>query len=215
MKREDIQYFNSWSKSFKKCSMATIMKGLLNGIWISSNKDPEDIYRIFPKLITTETGGSAEVCKQFGTIPFEFSFDDSEFDENDKLIWKRKGRLMSGYKSSWALDRYEMRKAVTKTGLWYANKYKITKEEVKALHKKYGWDDESAYKELMTNRSDLMITTPTGYVYEAIDANDYKYIRAAFCPHFDTGYNWMDYPEKAGYPEIPNIDNRSYDWEAE
>jgi len=216
MKREDIQYFNSWAKSFKKATPAIIMRGLLEGIWVNSNKDPEDIYLVFPKLITEV--GSPEVMKHFGQCPFEFSFEDSETYHWEKEGRKHchKGRMMFSYGESWTLDKYEMRKAVTKTGLWYAKKYKITKEEVEALHKKYGWDDEAAYKELMTNRPDLMLKSSySDFKYAAIDADDYKYIRAAFCPHFDTMYNWMDYPEKAGYPEIPNIDNRDYDWEAE
>jgi len=216
MKREDIQYFNSWNKSFKKCSMATIMKGLLNGIWVNSNEDPEDIYLVYPKLITHT--GDPEVMKQFGQCPFEFYFEDSETYrwEKEGQKYAHKGRMMFTYGDAWALDKYEMRKAITKTGLYFAKKYKITKKEIEALHKKYGWDDESAYNELMSNRPDLKIKSKySDSVYDAIDARDYRYIRAAFCPHFDTGYNWMDYPEKAGYPEIPNIDNRDYDWEVE
>ena len=68
----------------------------------------------------------------------------------------------------------------------------------------------------MANRPDLKVKSKySDYIYDAISDWEYSYIRAAFCPHFDTMYNWMDYPEKAGYPEIPNIDNRPSGWEAE
>ena len=204
MKREDIQYFNSWAKSFRNCSPAQVMQAILNGIWISSNKDPEDIYLVFPKLIVRSRGSSAEVDKQFGMCPFEFALDDIETWEEDGFDHKkgdyiRKGRFINSFGESWTLDKYEMRKAITKRGLKFAKETKITKEEVEALHNKYGWDDEAAYKELMINRPDLMIKSEySDQVYPAIDAHIYKYIRAAFCPHCDTCYNWMDDPEKAG-----------------
>ena len=203
MKREDIQYFNSWAKSFRKCSPAQVMKGLLEGIWINSNKDPEDIYLIFPKLITNSRGTS-EIDKQFGLCPFEFALDDTETWEEDGFDHKKgdyikKGRFINSFGDSWWLDRYEARKAVTRIGLKKAKENKITKEEVIALHEKYGWDDEAAYKELMANRPDLMIKSKySDYIYPAIDDDEYKYIRAAFIPHCDTLYNWMDHPEKAG-----------------
>ena len=78
MKREDIQYFNSWAKSFRNCSVAQVMQAVIDGIWICSNKDPEDIYLVYPKLIVRSIGSSASVDKQFGLCPFEFSIEDGE-----------------------------------------------------------------------------------------------------------------------------------------
>jgi hypothetical protein len=218
MKREDIQYFNSWAKSFRNCSPAKVMQAVLNGIWIASNKDPEDIYLVYPKLIVRSIGSSAEVDKQFGLCPFEFAIEDSETYRWEKAGDKHphKGRDINAFGVSWHLDRYEMRKAVTKNGLEAAKEYKITKDEIVALHKKHGWDDEAMYQELIANRPDLWTTYGSkGEKYCNLHELAFKDIRAAFCPHFDTIYNWMDYPEKAGFPEIPNRDNRPYDWKAE
>ena len=221
MKREDINYFNSWAKSFRNCSVAQVMQAVLEGIWIASNKDPEDIYLVYPKLIVRSIGGSANVDKQFGLCPFEFSIEDGETyrwekEDKDKPSYHRrhKGRDINSFGISWCLDRYEMRKAVTKNGLETAKVYKITKEEIEALHKKHGWDDDAMYQELIENRQDLW-TAYNGGKYCNLHELAFKDIRAAFCPHFDTMYNWMDYPEKAGFPEIPNIENRNYDWKAE
>ena len=225
MKREDIQYFNSWAKSFSNCSPAQVMQAVLNGIWINSNKDPEDIYLVFPKLIVRSYGSSAEVDKQFGLCPFEFAIEDGEtyrWEKEDKEAGKpsykcrHKGRDINAFGVSWCLDRYEMRKAVTRSGLELAERYKITKEEIVALHKKHGWDDDAMYQELIANRPDLWSTLPSGK-NKWCDLHElaFKDIRAAFCPHFNTMYNWMDYPEKAGFPEIPNIKNRDYDWKYE
>ena len=225
MKREDIKYFNSWAKSFRKCSPAQVMQAILEGIWIASNKDPEDIYLVYPKLIVRSLGGSAEVDKQFGLCPFEFSIEDSEtyrWEKEDKEANKpsyqcrRKGRDINAFGDSWALDRYEMRKNVTRVGLELAERYNITKEEIVALHKKHGWDDDAMYQELIANRPDLWSSFHEGGK-KFCNLHDlaFKDIRAAFCPHFDTGYNWMDYPEKAGFPEIPNIDVRPYGWKQE
>lgn len=222
MKREDINYINSWAKSFRNCSPAKVMQAIIDGIWIASNKDPEDIYKVYPKLIVRSVGGSAQVNKEFGLCPFEFSIEDGETyewekEDKDKPSYghRHKGRDINGFGSSWHLDKYEMRKAITKNGLELAKRYKITKEEIVALHKKYGWDDDAMYKELIENRTDLWGSLHEGG-QKFCDLHDlaFKDIRAAFCPHFDTAYNWMDYPEKAGFPEIPNIDNRPYDWEA-
>lgn len=209
MKREDIRYFNSWAKSFRKATPAIIMKGLLEGIWVNSNKDPEDIYLVFPRLIVKSIDGCAEVDKQFGVCPFEFSFEDSEtyrWEKEGKHHYK--GRMMSGFGESWTLDKYEMRKAVTRVGLRLAKENKITKEEVEALHKKYGWDDAAAYKELMANRPDLKIkSNHSDYIYDAISDREYSYIRAAFIPHCNTLYNWMDAPEKAGIVYTKKIED--------
>ena len=223
MKREDINYFNSWAKSFKNCSPAMVMKAVIEGIWIASNKDPEDIYLVYPKLIVRSIGSSANVDKQFGMCPFEFSIEDGESyrwekedEKNNVPSYQRrhKGRDINSFGVSWHLDRYEMRKAVTRNGLEAAKSYKITKEEIEALHKKHGWDDDAMYQELIANRPDLW-TAYNGGKYCNLHELSFKDIRAAFCPHFDTMYNWMDYPEKAGFPEIPNRDNRDYDWKAE
>ena len=110
-----------------------------------------------------------------------------------------------------------MRKAITKRGLEAAKEHKITKEEIIELHKKHGWDDDAMYQELIANRPDLWDTYGKNgeNKYCNLHELDFKTIRAAFCPHFDTLYNWMDYPEKAGFPEIPNIEKRDYDWKAE
>ena len=218
MKREDIQYFNSWAKSFRNCSPAQVMQAVLEGIWIASNKDPEDIYLVYPKLIVRSIGSSAEVDKHFGMCPFEFSIEDSETYRWEKAGDKHphKGRDINAFGVSWHLDRYEMRKAVTKNGLEAAKEYKITKDEIVALHKKHGWNDEAMYQELIANRPDLWTTYGSkGEKYCNLHELAFKDIRAALCPHFDTIYNWMDYPEKAGFPEIPNRDNRPYDWKAE
>ena len=225
MKREDIQYFNSWAKSFRNCSVAQVMQAVLEGIWIASNKDPEDIYLVYPRLIVRSIGSSASVDKQFGLCPFEFAIEDGEtyrWEEEDKKnnipSYKRrhKGRDINSFGVSWHLDRYEMRKAITKRGLEDAKAYKITKEEIVALHKKYGWDDDAMYQELIANRPDLWSSfSEGGQKFCNLHELAFKDIRAAFCPHFDTLYNWMDYPEKAGFPEIPNIENRDYDWKAE
>lgn len=201
MKRKDLQYLNSWSKCFRKASVATVMKGLIEGIWVNSNKDPEDIYLVYPQLIIRSVGVNANIDKQFGTCPFEFSFEDGETyrwkKEGD--IHQYKGRMIMHYGETWWLDKYEARKAVTKYGLKLAKKYKITKEEVEALHDKYDWDDESAYKELMANKPYLTVKSEhSDYTYDVIDEYDYKHIRAAFIPHCDRLYNWMDNPEKAG-----------------
>ena len=223
MKREDIQYLNSWSKSFRKCSPAMVMKAVIEGIWISSNKDPEDIYLVYPRLIVRSRGGSAEVDKQFGLCPFEFAIEDGETyrwekEDKDKPYHQQrhKGRDINSFGVSWCLDRYEMRKAITKRGLEDAKAYNITKDEIVALHKKHGWDDDAMYQELIENRPDLWDTLPSGKNrWCNLHELAFKDIRAAFCPHFDTGYNWMDYPEKAGFPEIPNREHRDYDWKAE
>ena len=218
MKREDIAYFNSWEKCFKPASPAIVMRALTEGIWINSNKDPEDIYHVMPKLIVHPYDCYVENEKRFGMCPFEFSIEDGETYRWEKEEGKsrKKGRMIKDFGVSWALDRYEMRKAVTKNGLELAKEYKITKEEIIALHKKHGWDDEAMYQELIANRPDLWDTLPSGENKwcNLLDLA-FKDIRAAFCPHFDTLYNWMDYPEKAGFPEIPNINNRSYDWKQE
>lgn len=218
MKREDINYFNSWAKCFRKASPAQVMQAIIDGIWISSNKDPEDIYLVFPKLIVRSYREIAEVDKKFGLCPFEFSIEDGETYRWEKAGDKHahKGRDINMFGTNWHLDKYEMRKAVTKTGLELAKHYKITKDEIVALHKKYGWDDDAMYKELIENRPDLWSSLHEGG-QKFCNLHDlaFKDIRAAFCPHFDTIYNWMDYPEKAGFPEIPNIDNRPYDWEPE
>ncbi len=213
MKREDINYLNSWSKCFKKASIAQVIQGLIDGIWICSNYDPEDIYLVQPKLIVRST--CPDVDKEFGLCPFEFSIRDGEtYKKNIGSSAKageeiKKGRMINDFGYSWCLDKYEMRKAVTKIGLEHAKENKISKEEVEALHKKFGWDDEAAYKELMANRPDLMKKSSydSNYIYPAIDEDDYKYIRAAFIPHCDTLYNWMDYPQKAGI-DYPDIDHR-------
>ena len=226
MKREDIQYFNSWAKSFRNCSVAQVMQAVIDGIWICSNKDPEDIYLVYPKLIVRSIGSSASVDKQFGLCPFEFSIEDGETyrwekedEKNNKPSYQRrhKGRDINAFGVSWHLDRYEMRKAITKRGLEAAKEHKITKEEIIELHKKHGWDDDAMYQELIANRPDLWDTYGKNgeNKYCNLHELDFKTIRAAFCPHFDTIYNWMDYPEKAGFPEIPNRDNRDYDWKAE
>ena len=216
MKKSDIKYFNSWEGSFKNCSPAQVMRALLEGIWISSNEDPEDIYLVYPKLVVRAVGSTVNNYKQFGMCPFEFSFEDHE-----TYRWERweeggecslKGRRISDFGYSWTLDPYEMRKAITKRGLEISNIYKITKEEIEALHKKYLWDDKAAYQDLMANRPDLNLKTQLGYAYNAIDEHDYRCVRAAFVPHCDPRYKWMDYPEKAGFPNIPNIDNRPSDW---
>ncbi len=218
MRREDIRYFNSWAKSFRNCSPAKVMEGVINGIWIASNRDPEDIIKVYPKLITRPSC-STELDKQYGLCPFEFAFEDGE-----SLEWHEKDPRMSSYKRrdinafghTWHLDKYELRKAITKDGLRYAKEFKITKKEIMALHKKHGWDDDAMYKELTENRPDLWNTYENGKSkYCLLGDLTFRDIRAALCPHFDTIYNWMDYPEKAGYPEIPNIRNRDYDWEAE
>ena len=223
MKREDIQYFNSWAKSFGKCSPAKVMQAMLDGIWIASNKDPEDIYLVYPKLIVRSIGGNADIDKQFGMCPFEFSIEDGETyrwekeDEKDnKHSCQRrcKSRDIKSFGVSWCLDRYEMRKAVARNGLEAAKNYKITEDEIVALHKKHGWDDDAMYQELIANRPDLWSTVGESR-YCKLHELSFKSIRAAFCPHFDTLYNWMDYPEKAGFPEIPNIENRDCDWKAE
>jgi len=140
MKREDIKYFNSWAKCFRKASPAQVMQAIIDGIWIASNEDPEDIYLVFPKLIVKAYREIAKVDKQFGMCPFEFSIEDSETYRWEKAGEKhaRKGRDINAFGDSWALDKYEMRKNVTRMGLELAKKYKITKEEIIALHKKYG-----------------------------------------------------------------------------
>lgn len=223
MKREDIAYFNSWAKSFRNCSPAQVMQAILNGIWISSNKDPEDIYLVFPKLIVRDLGSSAEVDRQFGMCPFEFSIEDGETyrwekEDAEKPYHERrhKGRDINMFGINWALDRYEMRKAVTRVGLELAKDYKITKEEIVALHKKHGWDDDAMYQELIASRPDLWSSFHEGgEKFCNLHELAFKDIRAAFCPHFDTMYNWMDYPEKAGFPEIPNYKDRPYNWKQE
>lgn len=216
MKREDIQYFNSWSESFKNCSPAKVMQALTEGIWIASNEDPEDIYKVYPKLIVRSIGGNAKVDKQFGLCPFEFSIEDSETydwgkEDKDKPLHERrhKHRDINGFGLTWHLDKYEMRKAITKRGLENAKYYKITKEEIMALHEKYGWDDNAMYNELILNRSDLWSWTifTEGKKFCNLHESTFKIIRAAFCPHLNTFYNWMDYPEKAGI-DYPNIDER-------
>ena len=78
MTREDIAYFNSWEKCFKPASPAIVMRAITEGIWINSNKDPEDIYMVHPKLIVHPYGSSIEIEKQFGLCPFEFSIEDGE-----------------------------------------------------------------------------------------------------------------------------------------
>ena len=72
------------------------------------------------------------------------------------------------------------------------------------------------YKELIANRPDFWKSLHDGGA-KFCDLYELAFgeIRAALCPHFDPMYNWMDYPEKAGFPEIPNIDSRPYDWRAE
>ena len=151
MKREDINYFNSWAKCFRKASPAQVMQAIIDGIWISSNKDPEDIYLVFPKLIVRSYREIAEVDKKFGLCPFEFSIEDGETYRWEKAGDKHahKGRDINMFGTNWHLDKYEMRKAVTRTGLELAEHYKITKDEIVALHKKYGWDDDAMYKELI------------------------------------------------------------------
>lgn len=223
MKRKDIQYFNSWAESFRNCSPAQVMQAVLDGIWIASNKDPEDIYLVYPKLIVRSIGSSANVDRQFGMCPFEFSIEDGETyrwgkEDKDKPYHQQryKGRDVNSLGVSWCLDRYEMRKAVTKNGLELAKEYKITKEEIIDLHTKHGWDDEAMYQELINTRQDLWSSLHDGgQKFCILHELAFKDIRAAFCPHFNTAYSWMDYPEKAGFPEIPNRENRGYDWKAE
>lgn len=215
MLKEDIEYVDSWANCFPKASIAKIMQGLIEGIAVNSNKDPEDICKVYPRLIVTARGDIAKVDKQFNMCPFEFSFDDGEtwqWDKDDpEHKPHHKGRMMSQYREAWALDIYDMRKVVTEQGLKLAAEYNITKEEIKALHKKHGWDDDAMYKELLANRPDLW-DEYHDTKYAKVQDMAFKEIRAAFCPHFDTGYNWMDYPEKAGFPEIPNRENRPWDW---
>lgn len=201
------------------------MQAVLEGIWIASNKDPEDIYLVYPRLIVRPIGSSASVDKQFGLCPFEFSIEDGEtyrWEEEDKknnvpsYKHRHKGRDINSFGVSWCLDRYEMRKAITKRGLEAAKEYKITKEEIVALHKKHGWDDDAMYQELINTRQDLWSSLHEGgQKFCDLHELTFKNIRAALCPHFDTLYNWMDCPEKAGFPEIPNINDRPYDWKAE
>ena len=157
MKREDIAYFNSWEKCFKPASPAIVMQAILNGIWISSNKDPEDIYKVYPKLIQTSVGSAAYVDRQFSLCPFEFSFEDSETYEWKKVGNKPnyKGRLIKHYGRTWSLDCYEMRRIVSETGRRCAKKYKIRKEDILGLVSKNGFDDAKSYAEYMETRPDL------------------------------------------------------------
>ena len=214
MKREDMQYLNSWTECFGKAGIAGVLNALINGIWISSNKDPEDIYKVYPKLVVAEH--DELLCKEFGTCPFEFAIDDGEKWEEDSPSHKKgdyiqKGRLIKDFGRSWHTDVYEMRKAVTKRGLKLAKQYNITAENVKALFDRFGYDDAAAYDELRIQRPDLIDLNlkceHNGSDVWAITLSDYKYIRAAFVPHLDTLYNWMDYPEKAGI-DYPDIDHR-------
>lgn len=207
MKREDIKYINSWAKSFRNCSPVKVMQAIIEGIWIASNNDPEDIYKVYPELIIRSFDEGAQIDKEFGICPFEFAIEDGET--------YRKSRDINSFGVSWHLDKYEMRKAITRNGLEAAKQYKITRDEIIALHNKYGWDDDAMYKELINTRQDLWSSLSDGSK-KFCDLNElaFKDIRAAFCPHFDTRYNWMDYPEKAGFSEIPNIENRPHDWEA-
>lgn len=211
MKREDIKYFNSWAKCFGAASPAIVMDALVNGIWINSNKDPEDIYKVYPRLIAMEH--SEWLCKKFSMCPFEFAIDDCEKWDSDGIGHKKgdyiqKGRFIKDFGRSWHTDVYEMRKAVTKQGLEIAKRHNITEEDIKALFDRFGYDDAAAYNELRTQRHDLNLKREHSESdFWAIDLSDYKYIRAAFIPHCNTLYNWMDYPEKAGI-DYPDIDHR-------
>jgi len=204
MKREDIKFFNSWAKSFMNCSPAKVMQGLLYGIWIASNKDPEDIHLTYPRLLTHV--GHPDVAKEFGSCPFEFSLDNEhELDENGKRIDKH--RDINYYGVTWALDKYEMRKGITKRGLELAKELGITEEYIKSLVKKYGFNegyycekDKEMYQEFLEERkNDNRVWYRHGN-FEApnIRPENFSEIRAAFCPNFKHFYNWCDNLDKAG-----------------
>ena len=204
MTREDIAYINSWGESFGKCSWAKVLKALTEGIWICSNKDPEDIYRVMPKLIQMRQGGPD---LHFYQCPFEFSFEDGETYEWSKDTGRpeHKGRHIKHYNATWALDCYEMRKIVSKLGRLYAKKHKIAKKDILDLVVKNGYDDEKSYREYMATRPDLQ-PDPTKGKYLDFTQDDFRYVRAAFAPHIDPLYNWTDHPELCGLEDPEDCD---------
>lgn len=203
MEKEDIEYFDSWANSFKKCSPAKVMHALLYGIWICANHDPEDIYLSYPRLLTRI--GHPDNAKEFGSCPFEFALDDTEDNEDGKVI--NKHRDIEYFGITWALDKYEMRKAITQRGLEMAKEYKITEDDIKSLVIKYGFStgyrcetDQKMYHDFITNH----VADPKfwwgqpEHQYFQISQREFSVIRAAFCPNLYHSYNWCDNLDKAG-----------------
>ena len=199
MKRDSINYVNSWNKSFKnKASMVDCLKAVIEGVWVSGRNDVEDIIlntnvRIVKNLFHS---GNGWYVKDFGLEPITLEI----LRYNDKTKESKWVDLYLRDKDKyWSFDLYELRRAVTKRGLGFSKEYNITETEVRELFNKYHYDDKSAYEELMKNRPDLYQSFRGSYKkYEKVLECEYSTIRAAYCPCLDPLYNWANDLDKAG-----------------
>lgn len=201
MKREDINYVNSWNKSFKnKATMIECVKAVIEGIWISNARfgDVEDIIleRNVRIVSNTSGNGTLEWMKDWGFDPIILQIE--RYDTKTKTS-KWIPLYIKGKDNHWSFDLYALRKSITQQGLKLAKDYNISEKEIKDLFNKYHYNDKEAYKELMANRPDLYQNIRSiKKRYPSLHEIDYQTIRAAYCPCLDPLYNWTTDLDKAG-----------------